>query len=73
VIVQNTHAATLYTCTITSKADGLGRTGDIGPYDLAATEIAAFLLFRSGWRQDDGMLYFEANNAAVKFAVIPIY
>lgn len=61
-----------YTATVTSSLDGFNRTGDITAYALAAGETALFPLERNGWRQSDGMLYFSASNAAVKFAVIPV-
>lgn len=61
-----------YTVTVTSAIDGFNRTGDITNYALGVGETAMFPLERPGWRQPDGMLYFSANNAAVKFALVPI-
>ena len=70
VLVQNSDAATPYTVTFTSIADRRGRTGDISTYSLGAGEIAAFEFEPEGWKQADGMLYYEASNAAIKFAVL---
>jgi len=68
VIVWNSDAANPYTVTFTSVADQYGRTGDVGPYTLQATEHAVFRFKRAGWRQSDGYLYCEGNNAAIKIA-----
>jgi hypothetical protein len=70
VLAWNTDGATPYTFTISSVADPQLRTGDIGPYTLAAGEIAAFKLKSLGFTQTDGYIYLEASNAAIKFAVI---
>lgn len=61
-----------YTITVTSAVDGFNRTGDITNYALGAGETAMFPLERAGWMQADKNLYFSANNAAVKFALVPI-
>lgn len=71
LLVQNSGASP-YTFTITSVADALKRTGDVGPYTIAAGEIAAYRIKVDGWKQSDGFVYVEANNAAVKFAVISL-
>lgn len=72
VIAQNTDA-TPRNVTITSAPDGLNRTGDITTYSLAAAGIAVFGPFeRNGWQQSDLNLYFSADNALVKFIVIPL-
>lgn len=69
IIAWNSGASTR-TVTITSKKYH-GRTGDISAYSLEAGDHAVFGPFpASGWRQDDGKLYFEANNAEVKFALL---
>lgn len=71
ILAQNTHASTAYTVTFTSKGDNRNRTGDVTSYQLEAGDIIAFKIDNAeGWQQADGYLYFEANNAAVKFAVI---
>lgn len=72
VIAQNTDGAVARNITITSRADNLNRTGDIGPYLMQVAEFAAFIIKRSGFRQADGYLYLESDNAAVKVAAIPI-
>lgn len=72
VIAQNT-GASARTVTITSAADGLGRTGDISAYSIAAGGVAVLGPFeRPGWAQADASLYLEANNAEVKFAIVPV-
>lgn len=74
VLVHNTDAANPYTVTFTSLASAttLNRSGDIGPYTLQATEIAAFVFERNGWRQADGYLYCEGNNAAIKISAFGV-
>jgi hypothetical protein len=72
LIALNTGTAS-HTLTITSVPDAKGRTGDITAYALEPGDLV-MLRFDSteGWRQPDGMLYYEASNAAIKFAAIPI-
>jgi hypothetical protein len=73
IIAYNSDVTNPYTVTISSVADTFGRTGDITSYSLAAGDYVAFGPFRNvGWKQSDGKLYFEANNAAIKFAVIAL-
>jgi hypothetical protein len=73
VIVQNSHASTAYTFTLTSAPDPFNRTGDITTYSLAAGEVAVFRIKTLGWAQvADGKVYLEGSNAAVKFAVVPL-
>lgn len=63
---KNTDAENARTITITSVPDRLGRTGDIGPYSIAPGASAIFGPFpKEGWRQENGMLYFEASHASV--------
>src|SRR5262249_26348810 len=69
-LVWNTHASNDYTVTFTSLADSHGRTGDVTTYQVAHGVVSAFMFPLDGWRQTDGMLSFEASNAAVKFAFI---
>jgi hypothetical protein len=70
LIAQNS-GASAYTVTITSAPDSKLRTGDITAYSLAAGDIAAFVINQTeGWLQSDGYLYYEASNAAVKFALL---
>lgn len=72
LIVWNTHATTPYTFTISSVADDKKRTGDIGPYTLQAGEHAQYRLKKTGFMQSNGKIYMEAENAAIKFAVIEL-
>lgn len=59
------------TITLTSAPDTHKRMGDVTNYSLDAGDLAAFRIDQTdGWMQTDGMLYCEANNAAVKFGVI---
>lgn len=63
---KNSHASTPYTFTITSVPDSkLKRSGDIGPYTLAAGVEAQCVLPGDGFRQADGSVYFAGSNAAV--------
>lgn len=72
LIVQNS-GATPYTVTITSVADPrTGRVGDVTALSLAAGEIRVFRLSAIGWKQTDGYVYLEANNASVKFGVVAL-
>jgi len=61
------------TVTFTSVKDARNRTGDITAYSIGAGEMA-ILKFPSteGWIQTDGMLYYEAEHAEVKFAAISL-
>ena len=73
LVFWNTHASTAYTVTINTVADSLGRTGDVTAYSLAAGEIGWYgPIPTGGYAQSNGKLYFEANNASVKFAVLKI-
>lgn len=70
VIAQNTDTVDR-TITLTSSADPQNRTGDISAYNLSADEVAAFKIDQvAGWKQSDGYLYLQANNAAVKLGAI---
>lgn len=72
-IFQNTDA-TAKTFTISSLAGSntFNRSGDITGYSLAAGELAHIFVERNGWIQSDGNLYFEANSALMKAAIIGI-
>ena len=71
LLVWNTGEST-YTVTFTSVADDKKRTGDVTTYSVAASVIAAFRFKDAGWKQSDGMIYVEASNVAVKFAVMAL-
>lgn len=71
VIIARNSGVTGRTVTITSAPDALGRLGNISADALAASASKAYGPFPThGWRQVDGFLYFEANNAEVLFTVI---
>lgn len=71
LVAQNTSGTTAYNVTISSAPDPQNRTGDITTYQLDANDVAYFIFERTGWAQvADQMLYFQANNAAIKFGVI---
>lgn len=71
LLVWNTHATNPYTFTINTTADDHGRTQDVGPYSLAAGEFACFgFIPVKGFAQTNGKLYFEAENAAVKYLIL---
>lgn len=70
LIARNTHGSTTYNVTITSVADAYGRVGNVTKA-IAAGAFAIFGPIKSaGWQQSNGKLYFEADNAAVTFAVV---
>ncbi len=70
VLVQNTTGGAL-TCTFTSVASPLNRTGDITAYSVGANEFAMFGPFEiTGWQQTDGKLYFSGSAVGLEFAVI---
>jgi hypothetical protein len=73
LIAQNTDSGA-HTVTITSIVDAFNRTGDVTAYSLGAGELAIFGPFKeAGWKHlDTGEvgIWFEANDATVKFAVV---
>jgi hypothetical protein len=71
IIAQNTDAAG-QTVTLTSKADGLGRTGDVTAYAMATTTVAALLVDTLGWLQSVGNFYLQASSVNVKFAIVKL-
>lgn len=73
VLAFNTDAALAHNVTITSVADAMGRVGDITAVAIAAGECFVFGPFKGpGWRQADGGLYLEADNATIKFGVVQL-
>jgi hypothetical protein len=71
LLVQNSGMSG-YTFTVSSVADGLGRTNDITTYALGAGLFAA-VNFRggvTGWKQTDGTVHLACSNAAILYAVI---
>lgn len=70
LLVQNSGASP-HNVTITSIADEYGRLGSITSEAVAAGVVKSFGPFKEpGWQQADGMLYFEADHAEIKFAVL---
>lgn len=72
VIAQNTDSVAR-TITITSTTDPQNRSGDITTYSIAAGGLACIRIDQyPGWKQSDGFLYLQANNALVKLGAIRI-
>lgn len=64
-----------YTVTISSVDDEKGRSEDITTYSLAAGEYAVFgvgLTNEQGWKQTNGTIIVDVENAAVKWAVLTL-
>lgn len=73
LLVAHNTGASAHNITVSSTADQYGRTGDITDYSLGAGEYAVFGPFEpAGWIQSDGKLYFEADDAEVKFGVVQL-
>jgi len=72
VIAQNSDGANPYYITIDSVADAQhNREGDITEYALAAADVAVFGPFKhNGWRQADGKMYIDVENAAVLVGIL---
>lgn len=69
LIVRNTGASP-YNFTITSVPDELGRTEDVVD-SIAASEIRFYgPIPVEGFRQSDGMLYFQGANAALTIGIV---
>lgn len=66
--------ASAHNVTINSVEDNEKRKGDITSYSIGADETMMFGPVQTeGWKQPaDGKLYFAADNALVKFAVLQI-
>lgn len=69
ILVHNTGLSSR-TYTVTSVADPFGRTGDVSGVSIAAGAIHALRVGLEGWRQTNGYVYLEANNAEVKFGIL---
>lgn len=73
LLAYNSGAADPHTITITSARDEKGRLGDVTAFEIAAGEYFMYgPIPLAGWQQSDGKLYFEANHAEVKFAIITV-
>lgn len=71
VIVAQNVGAGAADFTISSVADGFGRTQDISAYSLAAGEFAAIgPMDVRGWRQTDGNIYLDVSAADIEFAIL---
>lgn len=71
ILVAHNTGASARTITITSAADPQNRTGDISAYSIGAGEYWAMKIDQiPGWKQSDGYLYLQANNAEVKIGAI---
>ncbi len=71
LIARNTDTSA-HTITIESVEDPFGRKSDVS-YSIPARSFAAFGPFSSiGWRQNDGKLYFNADDSAVQFTVLVV-
>ncbi len=64
--------ATSHNVTVTSAIDSFNRTGDLGPYALAAGKVARFGPFLSNGWDHTGRLQFEADSTDVELAVVSI-
>lgn len=72
LIIQNS-GASAYTVTLSSVADPrTGRTGDVTALSIPAGQIRVFRLGALGWKQGDGYIYLEANNASILFGVVSL-
>lgn len=72
VIIFRNSGASSRNITITSVADNRNRSGDV-TFALAAGAIKAIgPLGIEGWRQSNGMLYFQANHAEVLISVLRV-
>lgn len=71
LVMQNTNAGA-QTVTITTAPDDLNRTGDITDYSIGASEFAAIVVAKRGYRQDSGDLYIDASDAGILFAAFGI-
>jgi hypothetical protein len=71
ILAKNSHASLAYTVTVASAADGLGRTKDITTDSIVAGDIHHYGVPQlDGWRQAGGVLWLNASNASVLFAVV---
>lgn len=60
------------TLSIDSALNAQNRLGDIESYAIGGGITSIFIARRDGWRQPDGTLHFEADSAAVFFAIVPL-
>ena len=68
---HNTHAVNGHTVTVHSVVNDMQRDGDITTYALAAGERMAFNASETaGWRQADGYIYVNTDDAIVFFNIL---
>jgi hypothetical protein len=75
LLAYNSDGANPYTVTISSVNDEQNRAGDITTYSLAAGDYAVFgigLTNLQGWKQTNGTIIVDVENAAVKWAVLTL-
>ena len=72
LLMWNDGGASPFYVTISSVIDEKNRTGDITEYDVGIDEIAAFKLKNLGWRQTDGGIYVDAEDVAIKLAILKL-
>jgi hypothetical protein len=75
ILALNSDPTNPYTVTISSVDDEKGRSEDITAYSLAAGEYAVFgvgLTNAAGWKQTNGTIIVDVENAAVKWAVLTL-
>lgn len=71
IVVAHNTGASARTITITSAVDPQNRTGDVSAYSIGAGEYFSMKIDQTtGWKQTDGYLYLQANNAEVKIGAI---
>lgn len=71
LLAQNVDASP-HTITLTSIGDSKLRTGDITTYSLGAGLFMAFNFANGsvGWLQTGGLIFYEADNVNIEFAVL---
>lgn len=74
LLARNVSADTDYYITIDSVANALGRQADITEEDIAfgTTRVYGPFTDLKGWRQSDGMLYINVENADIELAVVTV-
>jgi len=73
LLVRNEDASP-HTFTITSAADAMGRLGTIAGESLAASAWKCLGPFKklTGWQQSTGVLYIEADDVNIEWAIIKL-
>jgi hypothetical protein len=72
VLIAWNSDASGHNVTVTSVGDSEGRTGNVTD-PIAAGAYHVYQRFPlNGWLETDGNLYFQADNALVKFAILQL-